>query len=201
MEALDDLGAFLALFSPSAGAAEIGDIEVAAKIGGGSPSPWVGEDPLVLGLGARAGASWRRKVYLGASFVDYFGEASSVSLGSCSEGVNPCPPARVWYHSILVGVEGGYSFEVLDTVTLRPQIGAGDMVIIADGNAVYNSAYVHDFVVAPATTHHVYLEPGVTFLVPVRPLFVGADVNALWLVRDSTSSVVFTAHAQIGIKF
>jgi hypothetical protein len=46
---------------------------------------------------------------------------------------------------------------------------------------------------------HAYL--GLTVLVPLHPFFVGADVNALWLVRDTTSSVVFTGFGQLGITF
>jgi len=35
------------------------DIELAARVGGGSPSPLYGPNPLAVGVGARGGVVWR----------------------------------------------------------------------------------------------------------------------------------------------
>lgn len=182
------------------------DVEVAAKVGGGtnpvnngvdtsgfpSSGPHVWSNPVVnplgFGLGARAGASLHG-FYGGLSFMYYLGESAAV-VGLYSRA-----------KSVLYGVEVGYNIG-LSYFTLRPQLGAGNYTLLQSG---IDPQYAQD--VGPGTTNYFYLEPGVTGLLSFGLWIVGADANVLFLPGwngsrpGSGSEPAFTAHGQLGFKF
>jgi hypothetical protein len=164
------------------------DVDVAAKVGGGT-SPIAGlPNPLGFGVGARAGASLAG-FYAGISFMYYVGESEGVS----TDGGGPGPtPEKYFLKSILYGIEVGYDL-ALALITLRPQLGVGSFTLIpSDSNDIFGQ---------PNSTVYVYLEPGVTGLLSFGQWIVGADANALFLPGWSSAHPAFTAHGQVGIKF
>jgi hypothetical protein len=170
------------------------DIEVAAKIGGGTNPVNVGAEsqpggvappnppnPLGFGLGARAGASFFG-FYGGLSFMDYLG-TSQVNQG-----------VKESLKSVLYGGEVGYNIGV-SLLTLRPQLGIG--------NFTRSQSWSGGTMLPPGSTStsSLYLEPGLTGLVSLGMWIVGADANVLFLTGLSGAWPAFTAHGQVGIKF
>jgi hypothetical protein len=185
------LGALLVTRSASA----LGpiDVEVAAKVGGGT-NPEGGAPALLapnalgFGLGARAGVSVLG-FYGGVSFMDYLGTQATDSGGLTESS-----------KSVLYGVEVGYNIGV-PLLTLRPQLGVG--------NYTASGGYSGTIPLVPGTpggypahfsNSNLYLEPGVTGLLSFGLWIVGADANVLFLPGLSGSQPAFTAHGQIGIK-
>jgi hypothetical protein len=175
------LGAALACIPRDASALGPVDIELAAKAGGGTnPLGGSGQppNPLGFGLGARGGVSIVG-IYVGANVLYYLGSSETV-LGS-----------NLSVHSLLYGGELGYDIKVA-ILTIRPQVGVGNYTLSATGLSDQNNLYV---------------EPGVTGLVSLGTLFVGADANALILPNmkqldgSSSTSAGFTLHGQVGVKF
>jgi hypothetical protein len=100
----------------SASALDPVDVEVAAKVGGGTnPQNNVADAPNALGfgLGARAGVSLLG-FYGGVSFMDYLG-SQATDAGPLTESLK----------SVLYGVEVGHNISV-PLLTLRPQLGIGN---------------------------------------------------------------------------
>jgi hypothetical protein len=182
--------ASLGTLSVTRNAAALGpvDIEVAAKVGGGTnPEKNTGGSPpnaLGLGLGGRAGVSLFG-LYGGVSFMDYLGTKGVYS--GVTESMK----------SILYGVEVGYNIGV-PLLTLRPQLGVGNYTVSGgfNGNAAGALLPQQNF-----TKSNLYLEPGVTGLLSFGMLIVGADANVLFLPGLNGSQPAFTAHGQVGIKF
>ncbi len=194
--------------APTAAALGPVDVEVAAKVGGGTspvdngvdtsnggppggrPMVWNNPvaNPLGFGFGMRAGASFHG-FYAGLSFMYYVGESAQV-VGLYSKA-----------RSVLYGVEGGYGIG-LGPFTLRPQLGVGNYTLTQSG---IDPQYLQN--VGPSTVHYLYLEPGVTGLVTFGGWMFGADANVLFLPGwngskpGSNSEPAFTAHGQVGIKF
>ena len=181
------MGAFL--FSSSNDAKALGpvDVEIAARAGLGS-NPTDGTiNPLGFGLGARGGVSIIG-IYGGLSIIDYFGGSDS--------GVSA--------HALLYGLEGGYGIKLLDLITLRLTLGLGNAAFSTSGNVAG--------VDISQSKSYLYLEPGVTGLISLGSLFVGADLNALifpsvdtidrtTLAQTTKAETAVTAHAQVGFKF
>jgi hypothetical protein len=166
------------------------DIEVAAKVGGGTNpeknANGLPPNALGLGLGARAGASLFG-LYAGISFMDYLGTKGQVDPGGTES-----------LKSILYGVEVGYNIGV-PLLTLRPQLGVGNYTVsgsFSGGVAGVASSPPPNF-----TNSNLYLEPGVTGLLSFGIWIVGADANVLLLPGMHGSQPAFTAHGQVGIKF
>jgi hypothetical protein len=170
------------------------DVEVAAKVGGGTNPVNVGSEsqppgaapsnppnPLGFGLGGRAGASFMG-FYGGLSFMFYLGE-SQVNQG-VTESLK----------SILYGGEAGYNIRV-SILTLRPQLGIG--------NFTRSQNWSGGTMLPPGSTStsSLYLEPGLTGLLAFGMWIVGADANVLFLTGLSGAWPAFTAHGQVGIKF
>jgi hypothetical protein len=152
------------------------DLEVAAKVGagtnpeGGSGSP----DPLGFGVGGRAGVSFFH-VYAGVNVMNYFG--SSGSFGG----------VPISQHSLQYGVEVGYGFS-LSILTLRPQVGVGNFVVYGGGS---ESSGVTTLSVS-TNGHILYVEPGVTAIVPFGIPPPGASRLIRFVVMASTDPVVNT---------
>ncbi len=160
------------------------DLEIAAKVGGGSSLESNGPNPLGFGLGGRAGVSFFG-LYGGVAAMYYFGESQTEDVGGTS--------FKTDVHTVTYGIEGGYNISILGLVTVRPQIGVGNLTITADVTS--------DGISASNSESDLYLEPGVTGLFTLGPVLVGADVNALWVPSLNNSNVAVTVHGQAGVKF
>lgn len=197
------------LFAPSQAHA-LGpiDLEVGAKVGGGSnpisgpkSADGVSEpNPIGFGIGARGGISFFG-LYAGVSGMYYLGSSASAAV----DGVT----AKSSIHTAVYGGEFGYNIKLIPLLTIRPQIGIG--------NAEFSeSVSVGGVSQSAPSTGYLYLEPGVVALISLGILYVGADVNALLLPSGPTSNScatpnkngictgfdgAITAHAQVGVKF
>ena len=183
----------LATLSLSRNASALGpvDVEVAAKVGGGTnpvnvPGGQFGPaqvNALGFGLGARAGASISG-FYGGLAFMYYFG-GRQPPYGA---GTNIIIHLES-FSSVLYGIEAGYDFKV-SLLTIRPELGVGNFTVTES---------------SPGTTSlsasNVYLEPGVVGLLSFGQWLVGADANVILLPAMSRSQPAFTAHGQVGVKF
>jgi hypothetical protein len=161
------------------------DIEVGAKAGGGTNPLSAQPTPLGFGLGGRAGVSFLG-YYGGLSVMYYFGQSGPAG---------PVPSASE--HALLYGVEAGYGASILGLITVRAQLGVGQITVSYTGAGQLN-------------INNLYLEPGLTALVSFGLLFVGADAGLLILpsmsdpasqTANSSWDTAFTAHGQVGIKF
>lgn len=184
-------GVAVAAIPSVAGSAEAADavgFEVAAK-GGFATNPFEnGAHPLRPGLGARAGVTLSR-LYLGVGFM-YYAEADHQEPLTTAE-------QTVSSHDLVAGVEVGYSFPIGELVILRPQLGTG---LWTNSSSCTSDC---GFGTAVTTTANAYVEPGVTVLVPVGHLLLGADANGLVLPVQSGQQVygAFSLHAQVGVRF
>lgn len=173
---------FLAL-APEAHALGPVDVEIGGRLGVGTKPDSRTASPFGIGLGARGGVSIFH-VYGGLSAIHYFG--SSTELPTAGGTVNS------QYSSTLLGVELGYSITIVPKLLLRPQLGLGNAALSFGNNAS------HD---------HLYLEPGVTALLLLGNLYLGADANLLAVTGvptgdDQTKTyAALTAHVQIGLRF
>jgi hypothetical protein len=174
------------------------DIEVAGKLGGGTNPAGDDPNPLGVGLGARAGASFRG-VYGGVSFVNYFGEDQH-------------PPAALSVHSLAYGAEAGYGLKVVGPLTIRGLLGIGNFTEFVDNRGQ----------VPTLSKSHgsLYVEPALTVILSIGPVLVGADASVIALTSGLLPSEIapsfapptvfvaspyalasFAAHAQIGVTF
>jgi hypothetical protein len=171
------------------------DLEAGVKVGVGTNPDSSGPNPYGFGLGGRAGVQLFN-VYLGLSAIHYFG--ASLTLPAPQGGTNLPPETggTIDFSSTLLGAEVGYTITALPIINIRPQIGIG--------NASFSASQDNQ----SSSTSKLYLEPGVTLLVPLGLLYLGADGNAL-IVPSVTSPepgassktfTSFTLHAQIGIR-
>lgn len=162
------------------------DLEVGAKAGVGTSPAGEGANPLGFGLGGRAGLVLFDHLYGGVNLMYYFG-------GSESAGQSPVAspaPTSVSVHTLMYGVEAGWGFKLLDILVIRPQVGVG--------NATFSSSSDGG---GSSSNSNLYVEPGVTGLLYLGTLFVGADANALVFPGLADSNAAFTLHGQVGLKF
>jgi len=173
------------LFAPEARALGPVDIEVAAKIGGGT-SPFSGfSNPLGFGLGAR-GDVVLGGLYGGVSIIYYFGSSEDVIGAGGSVSAS----------ALLYGIEGGYGLKLFNLVTLRGQLGLGNFQLNVGGS------------LPSSHPSNLYLEPGIVGQVSFGMIIAGVDANILILpgINDpvnggSSWDAAFTAHVQGGVKF
>lgn len=159
------------------------DIEAGLRVGVGTTPDADAVNPFGVGVGGRAGVSVFN-VYGGLSAIHYFGSSKDI--------LNQ----KVQTASTLLGLELGYSIKLIRVLTLRPQLGIGNVTFSSSvGNVDGDSK------------SKLYLEPGVTGLFSLGLLYVGADLNVLLIpgveraLQDSKTYTSFTAHGQIGIQF
>ncbi len=163
------------------------DVEVGARVGIGTNPDSKGPNPFGLGIGGRAGVSIFH-VYGGISAIHYFGTSADVG-GPGTSGL--VTTTNVSYSSTLLGLELGYSITAIPKLTIRPQLGVG--------NASFSFADV--------SQSHLYLEPGLTALLSLGVVYLGADANLLAIPGidqgggDTKTYTSFTIHGQIGIQF
>jgi hypothetical protein len=175
----------------SANAYALGPVEGEVALRGGVGSDPDG-NPLAFGVGARGGASFGA-LYAGASVTYHFGAGGSCN-GGCTlpAGSQVAPQTPV--STLLYGVEGGYNVKWSD-VTVRPQLGLGNLMHFYPGNS---------------SESYFYLEPGVTMLVSLGTAFLGFDVGALLIpagppqvvpTESHSFDAALTAYVQLGAKF
>lgn len=149
------------------------DLEIGAKAGvATNPASGGGTNPLGFGLGGRAGVVLLDHLYGGVNLMYYLGG---------SDGPES-------FHTLMYGVEAGWGWKLIDILTIRPQVGIGNATFSISGPATSSNS-------------NWYLEPGVTGLVSLGLLFVGADANLLAFPGLANSNVAFTLHGQVGVKF
>jgi hypothetical protein len=167
------------------------DVEVGAKAGAGT-NPYGGApNPLGFGLGGRAGVVLFDHLYGGINLMYYFGgsETSPGGPGTVTES----------RHMLMYGVEAGWGFKLLDVLTIRPQVGLGNAAFSSSVSAP--STFSSGIDEVPTRPNNLYVEPGVTVLLSLGTLFVGADANALVFPGLPQGNAVFTIHGQVGVKF
>jgi hypothetical protein len=185
-------GALVLLLAAAAGAGTLSytrdahalgpiDLEIGAKVGAGTNPTGDKINPLGFGLGGRAGVGIFG-IYAGVSAMYYFG-------GSVSD------PNKRTGKAVLYGAEAGYTFN-LAFLELRPQLGVG----VYNGN--FSPVTTSAGTVARSTGdgRNIYLEPGLTGIIPIGIWFVGADVNLFFLPGQTDSKTAFTFHGQVGLK-
>ena len=159
------------------------DVEVGARVGVGTNPDSRGPNPYGFGLGGRGGVSIFH-FYGGLSAIHYFGGSKDFPIGGQTLSVSAS--------STLLGLEVGYSITGIPLLTLRPQLGIG--------NASFKSG--------DSSNSHLYLEPGLTALVSLGVVYVGADANILVVpnvdetgTTNKSTFTAFTLHAQVGVHF
>jgi hypothetical protein len=159
------------------------DLEVGAKVGGATNPLSVSgaTNPLGFGVGGRAGLAFLGGIYLGGNIMYYFGGSQNVSFGTSNVSVSE--------NTLMYGGELGYGINILDLLTIRPQVGIGNATFTSSANGQSTS------------TSNWYLEPGVTGLVGLGLFFVGADANVLFFPGLSNTQAAFSIHGQLGVKF
>ncbi|HEX3345271.1 MAG TPA: hypothetical protein VHS09_11895 [Polyangiaceae bacterium] len=163
------------------------DLEVAAKVGAGTNLSNGGPiNPLGLGLGGRAGVAFFG-FYGGVDVVDYLGGSQTLNPAG-SAGASGTKESA---HALMYGLDLGYNLKVA-VLTLRPLLGLGNFELSTSPGST-NPSYF-------------YLQPGLTALVSLGLVFVGADANLLVLPSVGTPTgnqvdTAFTVHGQIGLRF
>jgi hypothetical protein len=162
-------------------------IEAGAQVGYGTNPDSSFQNPLGVGLGLRAGVVLFGGLYGGVKITDY--------LGSSQDGVK--------FHSLQEGIDVGWGFKIL-LLTIRPQIGIGNIGFTTSGSGVVDGVTFS----ASNSSSSLYLEPGVTALISLGLLYVGADVNYLYITSyeanpngTSKGAGGATIHGQIGVQF
>ncbi len=147
------------------------DLEVGAKAGVGT-KPYSGDGPNPLGFGLGGRA--------GVVLFDhlYGGVDLMYYFGGSENGVS--------FNTLMYGAEAGWGFKLLEIITIRPQVGLGNATFSVSGGP---------------SNSNLYVEPGVTGLVTLGTLFVGADANVLVFPGLANSNAAFTLHGQVGLKF
>jgi hypothetical protein len=206
--AVASLGATLAALSYAIPARALGpvDIEIGARVGVATdPSSSLATNPYGFGFGGRAGVSIFG-IYGGISGMYYLGTSSpSQGIPAAAGGANTA-------HTAMYGLEVGYTLPI-PLVKIRPQVGIGDSLIGMSGGLADTPGTPNG-----VSSSNLYLEPGVLVFVPIRMMFVGADVNALILPSASgltptqngpgeiaggsgKTYASLSVHGQVGVRF
>jgi hypothetical protein len=157
------------------------DVELAGKVGGGIETSGDPTGPFGPSVGGRAGATISGTGVYGGLTLDYYFGGTQQAAGM-----------SVQQHAVLYGLEGGYGFRLADIVTLRGQLGFGNLAYTA-GN--YDKSGI-------------YVEPGVTALVFLRSLILGVDAGVVFLPGFSpmgplptTPGPALLLHGEVGWRF
>jgi hypothetical protein len=172
------------------------DIEAGATASFGTNPASSPPNPLGFGLGARAGASMLG-FYAGADVAYYFGSSTTTVSGY---------RASDW--ALKAGGDLGYDFKIA-TVIVRPRLGVGDLIVTSNPTrtAAPCQCNIVFFLVRPSTHNDLYIEGGLTALVPMGMFFVATDADFLVVPNPIANSccdeleTAFTFDAQTGIRF
>ena len=99
------------------------------------------------------------------------------------------------FSSLQYGIDVGWGFN-LTVLKIRPLLGIGNI----------SSSVSADGIGLPSASS-LYIEPGVTVLIPLGLLYIGADANYLYITSasqgDGTSKGegAVTIHGQVGVQF
>jgi hypothetical protein len=172
------------------------DLEIGAKGGVGTNPMSDDPNPLGFGIGGRAGVVFFDHLYGGVNLMYYFGGSATYPI-SGAQGSGTYDQSS---HTLMYGVEAGWGFKLLDILTIRPQLGLGNATL----SWALSSCTAG--VSCPSSTggseNNIYIEPGVTVLLALGTLFVGADANALGFPGlAGVHNVALSLHGQVGVKF
>lgn len=190
----------LTLVASNAFAAGRPEFEIAAKLGGAT-KPVGPANSLGFGAGARMGLE-ASKLYFGLTMMHYIG----------SDGIDQ--PERfsntsTSFTSTLVGFELGYTFTIdPEWLLVRPQFGLGVDVLHASSDSSALSGGPNGISSVNGSSSddqdYVYLEPGLTLILPLGVAFVAADINALLVPSGGSGSskgvASLAADFQVGIR-
>jgi hypothetical protein len=153
-----------------------------------NPNSDSGYNTLGVGLGVRGGVEFLG-IYGGLRGMYYLGGSTDIPGGG-----------SISSHAFMYGIDGGYSFHIL-MLTIRPQIGIGNLTL--SGSAQADSASPS----LSSSDSHIYVQPGVTGLVTLGLVYVGAEVNALIIPgvdQGDGSSKTYASLAingEVGVRF
>jgi hypothetical protein len=172
------------------------ELEAGVKVGGATKPPG-DANPLGFGAGGRIGVG-AANVWFGFSAMHYIGssgETESERFASTS----------TTFTSTLIGFELGYTLKAIPFLFVRPQLALGDDIVHAsatDSHLVNGPSIGTASTSSSTDTGVLYVEPGVTLLVPLSVLFVAADVNALVVLgsQNVKGFASVAAGGQIGIR-
>ncbi len=142
------------------------------------------KDGYNVGIGARGGLTLPMNLYVGGTILYHLGKTESTPLGDIT--------ANVWY----LGGEGGYDLGV-GPLTIRPYLGLGyaNLRVSAPDTCVLGTC-----VGGSNSQGKLAFWPGVTGLVGLGSIFVGADLRYV-LVVDVEDGNAFSAFATAGMSF
>ncbi|HMJ53843.1 MAG TPA: outer membrane beta-barrel protein [Polyangiaceae bacterium] len=143
------------------------------------------KDGYNLGIGARGGVTLPMSLYVGGTILYHLGKTETIAGGDVT--------ANIWY----LGAEGGYDLGA-GPLTIRPYLGVGyaNLRVSAPDVCVLGTC-------AGGGSHSdgkLAFWPGVTGLIGLGGLFVGADVRYVLLV-DVEDGNAFSAFATVGMGF
>jgi hypothetical protein len=156
--------------------------------------------PNALGFesGVRAGVKLFN-FYGGLSFTYSFGGAPDESCAGPVIVACTTSPIGVSVHSLRYGAEAGYDIYVFNRLAMRPWFGVGSL-------SFYQSSPVQ-IVVGGALqgldgmAKDLYLQPGVSLILSLGHLLLGADGGMLFVPGLHDSNPAFTVSAQAGVRF
>jgi hypothetical protein len=142
------------------------------------------KDGYNLGIGARGGLTLPMSLYVGGTILYHLGKTESTPAGDVT--------ANIWY----LGGEGGYDLGV-GPLTIRPYLGLGyaNLRVSAPDACVLGTC-----VGGSNSQGKLAFWPGVTGLVGLGSVFVGADLRYVLLV-DVEDGNAFSAFATVGMGF
>jgi hypothetical protein len=142
------------------------------------------KDGYNIGIGARGGVTLPMSLYLGGTILYHLGKTTSDSGADFK--------ANIWYF----GGEGGYDIGA-GPLTIRPYLGLGYANLRASAPDV---CALGACVGGSYSDGKLAFWPGVTGLVGLGSLFVGADLRYVLLV-DAEDANAFSAFATLGVNF
>jgi hypothetical protein len=142
------------------------------------------KDGYNIGIGARGGLTLPMSLYVGGTIVYHLGKTQTSSVGDIT--------SNVWY----LGGEGGYDIGA-GPLTIRPYLGLGyaNLRVSAPDVCAFGTC-----VGGSNSEGKLAFWPGVTGLVGVGSIFVGADLRYVLLV-DVEDGNAFSAFATAGMSF
>jgi hypothetical protein len=140
-----------------------------------------GTNDFKLGIGARAGYTFKTPVYVGGTFLYHFG-ADNILVGP---GITEAS-SRLYYPAAEVGYDIG-----IGPVLVRPYGGAGFLFT--------RTSITTNGVSASDTKSSLMIYPGATaqFIFPRSPVFVGGDMRLLLPIENEGAS--FSLFATAGV--
>ncbi len=142
------------------------------------------QDGYNIGIGARGGLTLPMNLYVGGTILYHLGKTESTAAGDVT--------ANIWY----LGGEGGYDIGV-GPLTVRPYLGLGYANLRV---STPDFCGLGTCVGGSNSEGKLAFWPGVTGLVGIGNIFVGADLRYVLLV-DVEDGNAFSAFATGGMSF